>query len=92
MYQALLSGKVSAHNGTGNGSVGVAWKRITPARNWFQLDAGVGNGPSAGFKHFRWDYSSRSQGLVLAELTIVYVFRRLTSRMFLNMSGSLQVS
>lgn len=46
-------GNVSTRNGNGDGSVGVAWKRVTSDRNWFELEGGFGNGPRAGAKYFR---------------------------------------
>ncbi len=48
----VVSGSVSTVNGNGNGSVAAAWRRVCSSWNWFELDAGIGNGPRAGGRYF----------------------------------------
>ena len=49
----VLSGNVSTRNGTGDGSVGAAWRRTTSDRNWFEVDAKLGSNSSTTATYFR---------------------------------------
>ena len=48
----VLSGNVSTRNGTGDGSVGAAWRRTTSDRNWFEVDAKLGSNASSSATYF----------------------------------------
>ena len=50
----ILSGNVSTSNGTGDGSVGVAWRRNASEKSWHELSVGVGSTRGHfGGKYFR---------------------------------------
>uniref|UniRef100_A0A4W3H2D0 DnaJ homolog subfamily C member 11 n=1 Tax=Callorhinchus milii TaxID=7868 RepID=A0A4W3H2D0_CALMI len=52
---AVLSGSLSTQNGNGGGSINVAFRRVTSAKGWGELEFGAGDlqGPLFGVKLFR---------------------------------------
>merc|ERR1719481_213317 len=65
---ATLSGNLSTSNGTGNGSIKCAMRRVTSESAWQEAEIGVGNGLNMGAK----------------------MYRKLSERNFVNLSGTLQ--
>uniref|UniRef100_A0A3Q1JSK8 DnaJ homolog subfamily C member 11 n=1 Tax=Anabas testudineus TaxID=64144 RepID=A0A3Q1JSK8_ANATE len=52
---AILSGSLSTHNGNGGGTINVAFRRVTSAKGWGEVEVGAGDthGPLFGLKIFR---------------------------------------
>ncbi|TNN57061.1 DnaJ subfamily C member 11 [Liparis tanakae] len=52
---AILSGSLSTHNGNGGGTINLAFRRVTSANGWGELEVGAGDtqGPLLGLKVFR---------------------------------------
>jgi DnaJ family protein C protein 11 len=48
-----LSGQASTANGTGNGNVALAWRRLLGPRGWIETEFAAGNGPSLSLRAFR---------------------------------------
>jgi hypothetical protein len=44
------SGNVASQNGSGSGSVGCTFRRVSSMKSWQEIDLSFGNGPAIGAK------------------------------------------